>query len=499
MAVMGDTVATATLRANLGRRAWRICKLYHVLNEDGQPVIFQPRPAQMELYNTMWYRNVICKARKLGYSTLIDLLALDLCLFNHNMLACIICDNQYHAQDLFRRNVRHPYESLPRSLRLAVPLLSDSKTEMEFSNGSLISTGVTVRSGTPQFLHVSEFGRICAVAPDKAREIVTGSLEAVSATGDQMVFVESTAKGRAGYFYEMCKVARSLQESNQALSRMDYRFHFAPWYRNPANVDPSGSVVIRKELREYFEGLAAKGITLTAEQEGWYAKKHRDLGPDMLAEHPSTPDEAFEAGAKGHYYEEELRRARVEGRISDVPRREGIPVDTWWDLGRNTMAIWFTQTIGNRVNVIEYLEPTGNGLPAAAGALSRRSYRYGVHHAPHDIVVTEIGSGKTRMEMAAELGIRFRTVPRVQDKADSIEAARRLFEYCWFDEGKCGLGLERLEGYRKEWDERRADWREEPFADINSHGADAFQCLGMGHAFGQRRMEMDDLIEGAAV
>jgi hypothetical protein len=46
------------------------------------------------------------------------------------------------------------------------------------------------------YLHVSEFGNICAQAPEKAREIVTGALNMVEAA--QFVVIESTAEGQEG-------------------------------------------------------------------------------------------------------------------------------------------------------------------------------------------------------------------------------------------------------------------------------------------------------------
>lgn len=55
---------------------------------------------------------------------------------------------------------------------------------------------------------MSEFGKICAKFPDKAREIVTGAFEAVSLKG--RITLESTAEGKSGYFYEFCQLAEKL-------------------------------------------------------------------------------------------------------------------------------------------------------------------------------------------------------------------------------------------------------------------------------------------------
>ena len=71
--------------------------------------------------------------------------------------------------------------------------------ELQLSNGVTLHVGTSMRSSTLQLLHISEFGKICAKFPNKARQIVTGSLNALAP--GQYVFIESTAEGREGYFY----------------------------------------------------------------------------------------------------------------------------------------------------------------------------------------------------------------------------------------------------------------------------------------------------------
>ena len=61
----------------------------------------------------------------------------------------------------------------------------------------------------------------------------------------------------------------------------------------------------------------------------------------------------------------------------------------------------------------------------------------GRHFAPHDIEVKEIGTGKTRLEIAADLGIRFNVLPRLPF-IDGIEASRLIMDRCLFDEERCG-------------------------------------------------------------
>lgn len=191
---------------------------------------------------------------------------------------------------------------------------------------------------------------------------------------------------------------------------------------------------------------------------------------------------SFTAAISGAYFAVEMADARATERICNVAIMGGVPVDTWWDIGMDdSTAIWFSQTIGREIHLVDYYESSGVGLPHYAEMLRDKAYHYGNHYGPHDIQVREFGPGKSRWEQALELGIRYKVVPRVEHKPDSIEAARRLLARCWFDADRCELGVEHLESYRKKWDEINRVWQAHPLHDHHSNGADAFQTLAMGH------------------
>lgn len=424
-------------------------------------------------------------------TTFIDLFILDTCLFNANISAAIIAHTREDAERIFREKIKFPYENLPEQLQRARSPDTEKATEMLFDNGSSIRVTTSARSGTVQLLHISEYGQISSKYPDKAREIRSGSLEAVPTSG--IVWVESTAEGQEGPFYELATAAKERQEADDPLTRLDFEFHFYPWWKEPSyRVTPqeANKIVLTQRLQDYFERLEKEhGIRLTREQKAWYAKKERVQGEDMLKEHPSTPEEAFQATIHGAYFARQLSDARSEGRITRVTPDKSIPVDTWWDLGVGDMtAIWFTQTVGRELWVLDYFEDSGEGIPYYAEVLHQkardRAWRYGQHTAPHDIAVKEFGTGKSRWDTAAQNGIRFEVVPRPDKKEDSIQAARNLLTYCYFDEEHCEEGLSRLAAYRKEWDDKKGTWKNQPRHDWASHGADAFQVLAMGHNFG---------------
>ena len=119
------------------------------------------------------------------------------------------------------------------------------------------------------------------------------------------------------------------------------------------------------------------------------------------------------------------------------------------------------------------------GLDHYAEVLRRKDYHWGDHLAPHDIEVRELGSGKSRLETAFTLGIRFRVIPKMKI-VDGINAARMLLPKCYFDKEKTVEGLEMLRQYRQEFDEKRKVFRDHPRHDYTSHSADAFRYLAVG-------------------
>ena len=192
---------------------------------------------------------------------------LDACLFNSNIRAGTIAHRLDDARVIFRDKVKFPYDHLPEMLKAARPIIRDSADELVFANNSGIRVSTSMRSGTLQYLHVSEYGQLCARYPDKAREIRTGALNAVQA--GQVVFIESTAEGKEGHFYDLCEQAQSKQRMGMPLTPLDFKFHFFPWWRCPDYQLAADGVVIDEPLRKYFA---------TLEQTAWHRAQPRAAG-----------------------------------------------------------------------------------------------------------------------------------------------------------------------------------------------------------------------------
>jgi hypothetical protein len=191
---------------------------------------------------------------------------------------------------------------------------------------------------------------------------------------------------------------------------------------------------------------------------------------------------SFEGSLQGAYYSKQIRLAEQEGRITRVPYVQNIAVDTWWDLGMDdSTSIWFTQAIGKEIRFIDYFEISGEGFHYIAKELKDKPYIYGTHHMPFDVRVQEMGTGKTRAEVAESIGIRpLRVVPQI-GLDEGINAARMILSQCWFDEVKCEKGLDALKSYHKEYDEDRKVFKNRPEHDWSSHGSDAFRYFAVGY------------------
>lgn len=184
---------------------------------------------------------------------------------------------------------------------------------------------------------------------------------------------------------------------------------------------------------------------------------------------------SFEAPIVGAYYAKQMTDMLDQKRIGKVPWDPHLPVNTQWDLGiGDSCAIIFTQSYGMEERVIDYYEQSGEGLPHYAKYLGEKPYVYGQHNAPWDIDVRELGTGKTRLEVARGLGIRFNVGKQI-GVDDGIENVRGLLPLVWIDEEKCERLLEALRQYQKEWDEKNKIYKNKPLHNWTSHGADAMR------------------------
>ena len=189
---------------------------------------------------------------------------------------------------------------------------------------------------------------------------------------------------------------------------------------------------------------------------------------------------SFHAAIPGAYFAKEMTRMETDGRIGRVPWEPKLRTSTYWDLGiDDSMSVVFAQQHGQEVRIIDYYEASGEGLPHFISEIKSKPYSYDSHHAPWDIEVRELTTGKTRRETARSLGINFRTGKKVNKKEEAIEQARQLLSRCWMDRRKCERLIAALRNYHKEYDDKNQVFKARPVHNWASHGADSFMELAM--------------------
>jgi hypothetical protein len=196
---------------------------------------------------------------------------------------------------------------------------------------------------------------------------------------------------------------------------------------------------------------------------------------------------SFEKGVEGSFYSKYLDEMHIRNQIGTVPWQPSLKVHTAWDLGYDDdTAIIFFQVSGQCINIIDCYAKNKVGLEHFADLVLSKPYIYGMHIAPHDIMVHELGSGMTRIEKLARLGI---SCVRDHDPKngqiglhDGIEHVRTTLPRCFIDAVMCAPLLKSLANYRSEWDEKVGRYKEEPKHDKWSHFADAFRYMAVGLA-----------------
>lgn len=492
------------LRGSLSDPLWRIEHLYWILDENGRRVKFSLRPAILALLRDMHLRNIILKARQLGFTTFIAILFLDSCLFSENLQAAMIAHRMESAKKIFATKIAYPYENLPADIKARIPLkqgasghLEQSKTEIQFANGSGIQVDVSVRSGTYQLVHVSEYGILSSRNPQRAYEVKAGTLE--TAHKEAMVFVESTAEGAIGEFYDLWDTSIN---HKGPLGPYDYKPHFFAWFQNPSYVlEPRYAKVTDKHeayfetIEEYWHKHGRPELKLTDEQKAWYVSKARTMKTAIMAEHPSTPEEAFQASTVGTYWASQLNEIeqRTPSQITDVPWDRRARVYAFWDLGDVHTAIIFVQFCGGRISIIDcYEDNRGLGIPAYAKMIQSLPYNIPTdgHWVGADTWGTNAKSmqtGQTTINIARENGLDFQKVPE-QSLMAGIELTRALISNMWIDKTRCATPLNMWRTYRKALNQAASTdekpvFENHPAKGPQNHFSDALRHLALVYEF----------------
>lgn len=160
------------------------------------------------------------------------------------------------------------------------------------------------RSMTNQLLHCSEL----AWWPSGTARDIYGGLQDSFAVGEgSMEFIESTANGTTGLFYDLWQGA--VEGANDLLPV------FIPWYWQPEYTSPAGpDVELTPEEISYLARFKDDGLTI--EHLMWRRDKVGRKGLHLFhQEFPFTPDEAFVASGSQVFIPERLAEQRKEAKI----------------------------------------------------------------------------------------------------------------------------------------------------------------------------------------
>jgi hypothetical protein len=463
----------------LDSKEWRLNNLYRIVDKSGNSIPFKLNTVQSHVLSIPHRRKIILKARQLGMSTFSVLDYLDDAIFTSNLACGIVSYSIEHAQHIFKKIIGHALDTFPSDLKPYLGIVGQSAREITFSNGSSLRVDTTLRGGSYQNVLVSEFGKTCARYPQKAEEIITGTLQAVGVGGK--VIIESTGEGSDGYFAEM--VLNADLHKNVGLSDLDYHLCFYPWFDDASYTIEASSIKIDSQLNDYFESIEQKSsCKLTQGQRNWYAVQARSLGEKVKQEYPSTISEAFLSKSDAYYFAESVKKAWDGQRCLYTPLYDALqPVYVAMDIGLNDLTvIVFFQLCHGEIRIIDYYSDSNKDVDFYAHFLLHdKRYLYHTIFLPHDSTKRsqlDVNDSyvKDFRRLFSHTATKFHVLPR-QDKQLSISHARVKLARCVFNVSKTKPLLDHLSKYRKTWVESLGRYDEKPLHNESSNFADAFQ------------------------
>jgi len=234
---------------------------------------------------------------------------------------------------------------------------------------------------------------------------------------------------------------------------------------------PTGSVVVRANWSD----------------NPWFPAELEQERLDDLRMKPDQYDHIWEGGyeavTEGAYFAKALAQAKSDGRIGDVGKDPLMALRAYWDIGgtgakADATAIWICQFIGEKIKVLAYYEAQGQDLATHINWLRQSGFGAAECFLPHDGASHEKVFDASYQSALESAGFSVRVIPNQGRGAASqrIEAVRRWFDRCWFNQATTQAGLDALGAYHEKKDEARGIGLG-PNHDWASHGSDAFGLM----------------------
>lgn len=271
---------------------------------------------QKQLAKTGRIRIVILKGRQQGLSTMVGGFLYHQVSQSRAKKAIVVTHKSDSTTALFNMTKRY-HENVPEILRPSTSYSSrkelvfdklDSSYMVATAGGEGIARGETITHA-----HLSE---LAFWKESIARDNLNGLLQSIPEVEGTAVFIESTANGVTGPFYEMWKGAVAGENG--------YMPVFIPWYLQPEYRTPAPEGFNRTPEEEEL----SERYGLDDDQLYWRRLKVNQNGLDMFKqEYPCEPDEAFLTTGRPVFDPESVtkRMGEVDGPI----HRLGLILDKW--------------------------------------------------------------------------------------------------------------------------------------------------------------------------
>ena len=261
-----------------------------IRNKEGAVVPFNLNEAQRQLLKIVndqmategKVRVVILKARQMGLSTAVGGWMYWWVSQRRAQKALVMTHKAESTSSLFDMTKRF-FDNTPEALKPQHKY--SSKKELKFGvldSGYMVATAGGDGVARGETINVAHLSELAFWPKSSAQGLLSGLLDAVPNTKGSAVFIESTANGVSGSFYDFWQGAVKGENG--------YLPVFLPWFIEPGYREPVPSNFQRTPDEEELAALHR----LDDEQLQYRRKKIAEKGLDLFRqEYPSTPDEAF--------------------------------------------------------------------------------------------------------------------------------------------------------------------------------------------------------------
>jgi hypothetical protein len=264
--------------------------LFRIPDKNGADVDFLLNPEQAELDAALTGRDIIAKARQMGFSTYVLGLFLARCLMYRNRRCVLVSHDTGATQKLLSR------------IHYMLKYMKGAKADLKYSNQNFItfnkmdSTIYVGTAGASDFgvgdtisdLHCSEVSRWTNPGP-----LLSGLFQAVPTNGS--IIIESTGRGTGNYFHRQCLKAADGSDDG-------FKLHFFDWLRRteyslPGTPEQDDALMDNLNV-EFEEPDYVKNFNMTPGQVRWRRRKISELDHDLQQfkeQYPCSLAECFQA------------------------------------------------------------------------------------------------------------------------------------------------------------------------------------------------------------